>query len=444
MSMQLDNGSRAGVIGGGPSGSLLAYFLLLFARRIGLDLAVDIFEPRDFTKAGPVGCNMCGGVVSESLVQALAAEGINLPPEVVKRGIDSYVLHMDVGTVRIDTPRHEMRIAAVYRGAGPKGMSDTGWRSFDGYLLELAKGLGAQVINSRVDSVTWDNGRPRINVRGGFSQDYDLLGVAVGVNTAALKLFEEMGIGYKSPKTTNTYISELRWGQDLVEKHLGSSMHVFLLNIPRLEFAALIPKGEYVTLCLLGHDIDGPLIRSFLEAPPVRECFPLDWTQPEEFCHCSPRISISGAAHPFADRVVFVGDSGITRLYKDGIGAAYRTAKPAARTAIFRGVAADDFRRYFWPACRAIASDNSFGKVVFAVTRQIQQRRYARRGVLRMVSREQRARNRNPRMSMVLWDTFTGSAPYQDIFMRAIRPFFLGRLMLDVASAVVAPGKGTG
>lgn len=41
-----------------------------------LDLHVDIYEPRDFTKPGPAGCNMCGGIVSESLVQALAVEGV--------------------------------------------------------------------------------------------------------------------------------------------------------------------------------------------------------------------------------------------------------------------------------------------------------------------------------------------------------------------------------
>jgi len=33
-------------------------------------------------------------------------------------------------------------------------------------------------------------------------------------------------------------------------------MHVFLLDIPRLEFAAIIPKGDYATVCLLGEDIE--------------------------------------------------------------------------------------------------------------------------------------------------------------------------------------------
>ena len=53
-------------------------------------------------------------------------------------------------------------------------------------------------------------------------------------------------------------------------------MHVFLLDIPRLEFAAIIPKGDYVTVCLLGEDIDAELMRDFLNAPEVKGCFPPD------------------------------------------------------------------------------------------------------------------------------------------------------------------------
>ena len=37
-------------------------------------------------------------------------------------------------------------------------------------------------------------------------------------------------------------------------------MHVFLLDIPRLEVAAIIPKGDYMSLCLLGADIDSALV----------------------------------------------------------------------------------------------------------------------------------------------------------------------------------------
>jgi hypothetical protein len=131
---------------------------------------------------------------------------------------------------------------------------------------------------------------------------------------------------------------------------------------------------------------------------------------------------------PFSDRVVFVGDAGVSRLYKDGIGGAYRTAKAAAKTAVFEGVSADDFRKHYMPVCRALNRDNQVGKVIFLVTRLIQGLRFARRGVLRMTTAEQGGSPRRQRMSGVLWDTFTGSAPYRDVFLRTLSPAFLGRL----------------
>jgi CRP-like cAMP-binding protein len=126
---------------------------------------------------------------------------------------------------------------------------------------------------------------------------------------------------------------------------------------------------------------------------------------------------------------VLVGDCATTKLYKNGIGAAYYTAKAAATTAIFKGISSNDFLQHYWPACQAITNDNKIGGVVFAVTRLIQKIRFARRGVLRMTSGEQQKRGAHQRMSMVLWDTFTGSATYWDIFLRTLHPFFLARLL---------------
>ena len=435
--LQLDDGSRIAVVGGGPAGAFTSYFLLDLAERMGMEIQVDIYEPQDFSRPGPAGCNHCGGIISESLVQILATDGINLPPAVVQRGIDSYILHTDVGSTRIDTPLHEKRIAAVHRGAGPRGIKEMKWGSFDGFLQTLAVEKGARLVPERVDGITWNNRRPQVETRNGLPQVYDLVVGAVGVNTTALKLFEGLEFGYHPPGTTKTYICEFALGQETVQKYLGNSMHVFLLNLPRVEFAALIPKGEFVTVCLLGEEIDMELVQTFLNAPQVKQCLPPDWSIPQKLCHCSPWINIQGAVRPFADRMVLVGDCGVSRLYKDGIGAAYRTAKAAATTAIFHGISAADFGRHYGPACRAITRDNAIGKVIFTITRQIQRWRFARRALLRMVSAEQEDEHGPRRMSTVMWDTFTGSAPYRDIFWRTLHPAFWGRFSWDMAASLL-------
>jgi flavin-dependent dehydrogenase len=440
--LHLENGSRVAVIGGGPAGSFFAYFFLETAARVGLDAQVDIYEPKNLELAGPAACNMCGGIVSESLVQVLATEGINLPSSVVQRGIDAYVLHMDVGSVRIEPPGHEKRIAAVHRGGGPRGAVQSRWKGFDGHLLRLAEAKGAAVKRERVESIAWEDGKPRLTTKNGPSPPYDLLVGAVGVNGSGLKLFGGSDQAFIPPRTTKTYICELLLGSSLIAEHFGNAMHVFLLNLPRLEFAALIPKGEYVTLVLLGQDVDKQLVADFLNAPEVKRCFPEGWDIPQDFCRCFPSINVGGSPRPFADRLVFIGDSGESRLYKDGIGGAYRTAKAAAKTAVFEGVSAEDFRRHYLPVCRALATDNAIGKVIFAVTKLIQGLRFSRRGILRMVSREQQAGS-GQRMSGVLWDTFTGSAPYRDIFYRTLNPLFTIRLVWDTVRGFFGVESGS-
>jgi flavin-dependent dehydrogenase len=236
------------------------------------------------------------------------------------------------------------------------------------------------------------------------------------------------------PETTQTFICEFRSSQEELQKVLGDSMHVFLLDIPRLEFAAIIPKGEFVTMVMLGDEIDQELVQDFLDSPVVRQCLP-EGTAPS-VCNCSPLINMGGVKQPFADRMVLIGDSGVSRLYKDGIGAAFRTAKAAASTAVFQGISKETFRRSYWPACRAIARDNAIGKLIFAFTGLFKLSRIPRRAMFRMASKEQSGDGRRP-MSTVLWNMFTGSAPYREIFLMTLHPKFFVGLVWNLVLGIV-------
>jgi hypothetical protein len=158
----------------------------------------------------------------------------------------------------------------------------------------------------------------------------------------------------------------------------------------------------------------------------------------QDACHCSPRINIQGAVQPFTDRIVFIGDSGVARFYKDGIGSAYRAAKAAATTVVFEGISAADFSQHYWPVCRTLRNDNVIARVVFLVAGQIQKRRFTRRAVLRMIAREQRMESVPPRMSTVMWDMFTGGAPYREVLLRTLHPAFWIRLLWDAAVSLVS------
>jgi flavin-dependent dehydrogenase len=449
-SLVLDHGSRVAVIGGGPAGSLFSYFLLDMAERIDRKVHVDIYEPRDFDLPAPAGCNMCGGVLYESLVQTLAVEGINLPATVIQRGIQFNRLHMDIGSVGIQTPRREKRIATTFRGIGPRGLMDFSRQGLDSFLLKLAVKKGAHHTRGRVEDVRRfpdpnlddsNNALMQVKIPGGEFQTYDLVAVATGVNTAVLKRFVEMDFGYKLPHTAKLLVREYYLGQEEVSRYLGSAFHAFLLDIPGLDYAAIIPKGDYITVCLLSSqgDLHAGTMKAFLTHPSVKSILPPDLRLENFACACGPRINITGSKQPFGDRIVFIGDCGVSRLYKDGIGAAYRAAKAAARTALFQGVAAKDFEQYYLPVCQKMESDNRIGRWLFRIIRQINKIYFARRAVLRMVSSEQHGKaGAESGMSMIVWDMLTGGAPYKEVLLRTLRPIFLTRFLWSMAASLLS------
>jgi flavin-dependent dehydrogenase len=419
------------------------------AERAGLKIHVDIYEPRDFNAPAPVGCNMCGGVIYESLVQNLAVEGINLPSTVVQRGIEYNQLHLDIGSVQIRTPRREKRIATTYRGAGPRGSEEGEHFGLDNYLMQAACKKGARHILDRVNGVRWSTDNNGINPEDKLIQiktqetdyqSYELLAVTAGVNTALLKMFDGLEIGYEPPQTTKLLTREYQLGEEAVSQNMGSVFHGFLLDIPGLDYGAIIPKGKYVTVCLLSShgDLDAGVMDTFLNDPAVRGVLPSNFSPDSFSCHCSPRINVKGHALPFGDRIVFIGDSGVSRLYKDGIGAAYRAAKIAASTAVFQGISAQDFKTYYLPFCKKVDLDNQIGKLIFRIISQIQRMPFARRAILRMVASEQDGKSNAERgMSMLMWDMLTGGAPYREVLRRALHPVFLIRFLWNIGLSLV-------
>lgn len=423
--MELHDGSTVAVIGGGPAGAFVSYFIKTFSRHLGITIQVDIYEPKDFSDQGAKGCNHCGGIVSESLIQFLATEGIRVPANVVMNAIDAYTLHTESGHVRLLTPLKEMRIAAIFRGGGPKrskGQTNIPIESFDGYLLKLACQHGARHIQERVIKLGWDQSHPRVTTKSGISKTYDLLIGASGVNGTGVELYKSMNVTYQPPETSKTFINDIYLGTTLVERYVGNTMHVFLLNIPGINQGAIIPKGPFVTICFVAKEITNDLIDQFFAHPEIQNCLPPGWQRPKnrDACLCFPNTNTGNPINAYSDRFVMIGDCGVARLFKDGIGSAYRTAKACATTVVLRGVSKKDFQKYFQPACNQISIDNRIGHGVlaaFGLARKIGFIRYA---ILATASAEQNSEKNLRPMSMTLWDSFSGSAPYTEILFRAM------------------------
>ena len=433
--VELQDGSNIAVIGGGPEGSFFTYYALEFADRLDLNINIDIYEAKNFTRIGAGGCNHCGGIISESLVQKLSTDGIIIPAEIIQRGINTYTMHVEKGDAVIQTPSNEDRIASVFRGCGPKGCLDTSQRSFDNYLLDLCREKGARVILEKVTELERCEEGIIVKSNKSRNKEYDLVVGAVGLNKKTLNMFQGISEQFVPPEVTRTYISEFYLGQRKIDKYFGGSMHVFLLNLPNITFGALIPKNDYVTLVLLGKDINKETVEKFITAEEVKKCFPENFLlQDAAPCKCYPFINVQGAKQPFDDNIVLIGDSASSKLYKNGIGAAYITGRAAAKAAIFEGISKKSFEKKYLPACKSLDRDNQIGKLIFLVTRIIQRSSLLKKAVLNAVLREQNTNNSQKLLSMALWDTFTGSASYHNILKRFFHPVLLFNLIRGVFS----------
>jgi hypothetical protein len=308
-------------------------------------------------------------------------------------------------------------------------------RGFDNYLLGLCRDKGARVVPEKATHLQRVDDGIMVGYAKSDPNKYDLVVGATGLHKASLDLFREICPSFGLPGETRAYISEFFMKSADIENSLGDSMHVFLLDLPQITFGALIPKENYVTLVLLGRNISKEVVENFITSDQVRACFPPDFpVERTVACQCYPYINVKQGLHPYGDRVVLVGDAASSKLYKNGIGAAFITGKAAASTALLEGIGEAHFQKYYAPICRDLDRDNQVGKLIFEVTKLIQKSPILKRGLLDLVGREQLKENGALRMSSALWDTFTGSAGYRNIFRRFLHP----KLLMGFSGSIVA------
>lgn len=413
---KLSTGSKVAVVGGGPAGSFFATCLLQRARERGLNVQVDVYEPRNFAASGPPGCNRCAGILSASLLKNLKRLDIAIPGGVTQGRITSYQLYSPFGTAEVRNPDPQDEIFSVYRGGGPLHLHGEEISSFDGFLLGHAGKLGARVIPRKVQRISLGQVLTVYSENSG--QEYDLVVLSAGLNAGATPI---EGLAYRRPPTMAMSQDEIYAAREDVERSFGSSVKVVFLPGSGLIFGTLVPKGHFINISLLGAGRTWR-VEDFLSEDLVKKALPFPY---ERSCGCHPRISVGMASHYYGDGFVAIGDASVARLYKDGIGSALLTARQAAQTALDVGVSADDFARHYAPLVQAIHRDNGFGKAIFAAHRRIKESAAFFRAQSRLLAAEQSRGKPDQLFSRALWGIFTGSYAYHKIAGMALRPAFV-------------------
>jgi flavin-dependent dehydrogenase len=434
-SLVLQDGSRVAIIGGGPAGSFFAFFLQKYAQQKGIQLAMTIFDAKDFLLKGPKGCNLCAGVISETLNQRLGNEGIHLPEQRIIHRVDGYCVHLDHRRLFLTGEGDKTgSIATVFRGNGPRYSTFSGTISFDDFLLTLAQDYGASVVLQPVHDIelSGNPSRPASLFYGSDGdiqeQEFDLVVGAFGVNSQLTAKVQELGFGYVPPVTLRTYQSEVLLDREKIAQEFGNLIHVYMPRSKLILVVTVIPKGDFLSLTFIGRkDITQEALPEFSEFS--RKNLALDLT-PQ--CTCFPRIVLSAAHKPYTHRMVMIGDASCTRYYKNGIESAFLTAELAAQAAVYHGIDAGSFAaHYYRPANKIIIQDNRYGRFLFRFNDMLSAVPALQRAHIDLAAKDSTSKSARMLRS-ILWNMFTGNQSYKAIFKKALN------LRLQIALLVQA------
>lgn len=343
--MTLQDNQVVVIIGAGPSGSSCAIALLKEAERLKRRIRVIIYEPKDFETFQ----NQCVGVLSPPFEELLKDKlEIEMPPDLIQRKISGYILNSKCDSVCLEGEDRGGPTYVVRRS------------EFDRFLLSAAESLGAEVVRREVTDIEFYPEHIRV-FSGNYNHEADVVVGAFGVNNADILELLESETKYRRPKSLRSVITNIYADKDFINQKLNNNIYVFIPAIRNIEFAAITPKSDHITINICGANVSSKDMNSFLRLPRVRELLP-DY---EGLIYFKGAFPISPAKGIFRDRFVLVGDSGglIRPLKGKGINSAIITGVRAAETIMNVGISKEAFSRYYH-LCHDLIDDTNYGIVL--------------------------------------------------------------------------------
>ncbi len=426
----LTDGQTAVIIGGGPGGTACGIALLNLARAMGRKIHVILYDGKAFV--GETHYNHCAGVLSPPIEAILAQLDIPFPHHLVQRKINSYVLHGEHRQIRLSDP-----------GEASYAMRRV---QFDAYMLNQARAKGVDVREGRVTDLEFLPDRVNVYAESTNCEAAVIFG-AFGLDPGfATILNQATGGAYRPPRYLTSLVTKLHPPPPHMA-NFGNNIHAFLPRNSQIEFGAVTPKGNHLTINIAGSQIDSQHMDTFFDYRPLRQLISFanrenPYNPNKDFHYYRGRFPVSIARNFYGDRYVCLGDAaGLVRAFKGkGVNSACQTALWAAETAMTVGVSKNAFNTHYRNACRYILSDLPYGQAV---------RRLAMVGSrLGMADTLIGMAEQEPALQQALFDAVSAHRSYKDIatdvfypptLMRLIRAFF--KLGFRRNSALPAPGS---
>ncbi len=390
--MLIKDGETVCIVGGGPGGSACAITLLNEARRLGRKISVTLLEHKKFAEHRHY--NQCVGVLSPPFEDILKNElDIILPENLVLGEIEGYRLHSDM--LSLDLVGEESgRSVSVKRS------------KFDAFMLEEAQKAGAVVVHSRVTAIEINPDGVLVYSEGENIKSAVVVG-AFGLDDGSCRVFEQ-GTAYRQPDFLNTVITRLYPEAEFIQS-MESTIHAFLLSHSGLEFGAVTPKGDHLSINIAGRKVSSLVMMEFLRSAPVQRFLPPNQRREKPLNYFKGKFPIAPAKNLFGDRYVTIGDAaGLMRPFKGkGINSAINTGVYSARSIMRHGISKKAFAENFYQNCNELTEDLPYGRMVRILTNLAT--RYKFMDHMIAVAAER------PEFMKALFNSVSGHDPYKKI-----------------------------
>jgi flavin-dependent dehydrogenase len=397
----LADGGRVVVVGGGPGGTATAIALKGLAQSLGRTIEVTLLEGKDFLDGQHF--NQCAGVLSPPIID-LIETGLQLPfpHHLCQKMLTGYILHTSKRSIVLNG---EAEPAVSLRRV-----------EFDAYMLDAARQRGVKIMPARATSLEFFDDRVQVYTES-VPLEAEVVVGAFGMDEGSAALFER-SVGYHPPAALNSIVTKYHPGQEEMQL-FGDYVHAFLPTSPRIEFGAVTPKANHLTINIAGTQVNAEQMKAFLSAPDVQSVLPCL----EEAAHTNPmdlrffkgRFPCGLAKNYTGDRYVMVGDAaGLVRPFKGkGVTSAIQTGRRAAQVILQTGISAQAFQTYH-DLNRDITGDMLYGHSIRRLTILA-----SRLGMMNAVVK---AAAHNQPLRQALFDAVSAQRPYREVIRATLRP----------------------